>query len=97
MQTGYAGYIEQREQDTTPNLDLLKAAGKTYDSYRHDPDSIGFDNSYTGPSERDLMGGCKRCGGLDDCYCPSPCLLCKGTGEKDGTNCPECDGAGQRF
>lgn len=47
-------------------------SGDTYDEYRHDPDSIGFDDSYTGPSERELMGGCNRCGGMDDCYCPSP-------------------------
>lgn len=36
---------------------------------RHDPDSLFFDDSYVGPSERELMGGCNRCGGLDDCYC----------------------------
>ena len=40
-----------------------------YDAYRHDPDSIGFDNSYTGPSELELGGGCTRCGCPDDCLC----------------------------
>lgn len=40
-----------------------------YDEYRHDPDSIGFDDSYTGPSELELGGGCNRCGAPDDCYC----------------------------
>lgn len=40
-----------------------------YDPERHDPDSIFFDDSYVGPSERELNGGCNRCGGMDDCYC----------------------------
>lgn len=50
-------------------IDILVQAGRAYDPERHDPDSVFFDDSYTGPSERELMGGCNRCGGLDDCYC----------------------------
>lgn len=40
-----------------------------YNPERHDPDSVFFDDSYVGPSERELGGGCNRCGGPDDCYC----------------------------
>ena len=54
---------------TEPEDDPLVIAGRMYDPERHDPDSIFFDDSYIGPSERELMGGCNRCGGLDDCYC----------------------------
>lgn len=43
-----------------------------YNPERHDPDSIFFDDSYVGPSERKLSGGCNRCGGFDDCYCDDP-------------------------
>lgn len=70
--------VDDREYEHVLNIadgnpeqeeDLLDVAGRMYDPERHDPDSIFFDDSYTGPSERDLMGGCNRCGGLDDCYC----------------------------
>jgi hypothetical protein len=40
-----------------------------YDPERHDPDSVFFDDSYVGPSELELGGGCNRCGSPDDCYC----------------------------
>ena len=49
--------------------DLLSVAGRMYDPERHDPDSIFFDDSYVGPSELELGGGCNRCGAPDDCYC----------------------------
>lgn len=40
-----------------------------YDPERHDPDSVFYDGSYTGPSELELGGGCNRCGCPDDCMC----------------------------
>lgn len=54
---------------TKPIDQMLWEAGQAYDPERHDPDSIFFDDSYVGPSERSLNGGCNRCGGWDDCYC----------------------------
>jgi hypothetical protein len=48
---------------------MMEAAGKAYDPERHDPESVFFDDSYTGPSEIELGGGCTRCGVPDDCYC----------------------------
>ena len=49
--------------------ELMEQAGRAYDPERHDPDSVFFDDSYTGPSELELGGGCNRCGSPDDCYC----------------------------
>lgn len=88
MATRFRNYREQMEDAT-----------RAYDPYRHDPDSIGFDDSYVGPSERELMGGCNRCGGMDDCYCPSPCSTCKGQGElhHGEDDCPDCDGSGFNY
>lgn len=59
------GRSKSGEEKETP----LAVAGRMYDPYRHDPDSIGFNDSYTGPSELELGGGCNRCGSPDDCYC----------------------------
>ena len=65
----------RRERDliekygTCDQHELMRIAAKMYDADRHDEDSIYFDDSYTGPSERELNGGCNRCGGWDDCYC----------------------------
>lgn len=39
-----------------------------YDPERHDPDSVFYDGTYTGPSELALSGGCDRCN-CDDCMC----------------------------
>lgn len=70
---GYQVWYHETEANEKTNAaffnSLLEEAARAYDPYRHDPDSVGFDDSYTGPSERELMGGCNRCGGLDDCYC----------------------------
>jgi len=49
--------------------DALAEAGQGYDPERHDPDSVFFDDSYVGPSELELGGGCSRCGCPDDCMC----------------------------
>lgn len=78
---------------TDEQRDLLADAGRAYDPYRHDEDSIGFDNSYTGPSERELNGGCNRCGGWDDCYCPDPepCNDCGGWPQAYYTGCKVCE------
>lgn len=65
MRSSYAHHPEREEEREDP----LVVAGRMYDPYRHDPDSIDFDNSYTGPSELELGGGCNRCGSPDDCYC----------------------------
>lgn len=59
----------ERLENSEIGEDMLTVAGRMYNPERHDPDSIFFDDSYTGPSERELLGGCNRCGGLDDCYC----------------------------
>jgi hypothetical protein len=49
--------------------ELMAQAVATYDPERHDEDSVYFDDSYTGPSELELGGGCSRCGCPDDCMC----------------------------
>jgi hypothetical protein len=48
---------------------MFAVAAVAYDPERHDPDSVFFDDSYVGPSELELGGGCNRCGSPDDCYC----------------------------
>jgi hypothetical protein len=48
---------------------LMDEAGRTYDPDIHDPESVFFRDTYTGPSELELGGGCNRCGSPDDCYC----------------------------
>jgi hypothetical protein len=48
---------------------LFGIAAVAYDPDRHDPESVFFEDSYVGPSERELSGGCNQCGGWDDCYC----------------------------
>lgn len=58
--------------ESNDDRDMLSIAAASYNPERHDEDSVFFDNSYTGPSERELSGGCNRCGGFDDCYCPDP-------------------------
>lgn len=43
-----------------------------YDPEIHDEDSVFFRDTYTGPSELELGGGCTRCGCPDDCMCEPP-------------------------
>jgi hypothetical protein len=48
---------------------LMEEARKAYNPDIHDPDSVFFKDTYVGPSELELGGGCNRCGSPDDCYC----------------------------
>lgn len=56
-----------KEEQERHSVKIL--VGPYYDPMYHDPDSVYFNDSYVGPSELELGGGCNRCGVPDDCYC----------------------------
>lgn len=73
----YLQWDAEREEREREREDRMKAAAAAYNIDIHDEDSVWFRDTYTGPSERELMGGCNRCGGMDDCYCME-CQTCGG-------------------
>lgn len=65
----YPGCVNRERVERKAFAYMTGADLRGYNPERHDPDSVFFDDSYVGPSERELSGGCNRCGGFDDCYC----------------------------